>query len=157
MPLAWSGGRVVRSKDGQPQSLGPDDRLAGTDFRAIDFFPFWTSNTTTAFVSDETRTEKTVSLYAGKTEPYSLYVVTFDKTKLVPVATKYYRDNFSNLVRLRTDSDYVMVGARPMPTKIVIHDYPENSTTTFALRWKVLEAVPAGLTSADSFYKASLE
>jgi hypothetical protein len=63
----------------------------------------------------------------------------------------------NNLVRLRRDSEFVMVGSRPRPTQIEIRDFTENSTTVYQLTWRALDSVPAGLTQESSFDKAAIE
>lgn len=159
VPLSWKrSGKMVADAGKAPISFGVDDRLAATDLRAIDFFPYWTdSSYETAFISDNTRMLKTVTLYAPEKFPYILFVVTFNKEKLVPVATKYYVGAMNNLVRLRTDSEHVMVGARPRPQKIVINNYEDNTTTTYELHWKLLEAVPPGMMDESTFFKVSID
>lgn len=157
MPLGWGTGRVVKSTGDKPVDYGVDEPLAGTDLRAIEFFPFWDGDLSTAFISDSSRDEKTVTLYASDDVPYILFVITFDKTTLVPLSTKYFRDQMSNLVRLRRDSDHVMVGSRPRPQKIVITDYSENRTTKIDLTWRTLDAVPTELLNKGTFDKASID
>lgn|GEM_PF-993596 len=157
MPLAWKPGHVVRKTSAEPKSFGPDEPIAGTDLRPMDFFAPWAQDFDTAFISDESRLEKTVTLYAAPGTPYSLYVVTFDKAMIVPRVIKYYRGDFTNLVRLREDSDYTMVGSRPLPQAITIHDYTENSQTGLRLKWSVLEHVPNGLLNIDTFYKTAFK
>ncbi len=142
-PLAWKDGTVVAKTGEAPKKLSIDDPLAGTDLRGIDFFPFWKTDYARAFTSDENTLEQTVTLYADKGRPYSLYVVTFDKTKLMPSMLKFYRDSFSNLVRIRTDKDWVMVGSRPLPSAMLIKDFGTNAMRTYAFEWKVAGA-PAG-------------
>lgn len=157
MPLGWGQGRVVKSARAKPESYGVDEPLAGSDLRAIEFFPFWEGDYATAFISDSTRNEKTITLYASDEIPYILFVITFDKTTLVPLATKYFRDQMSNLVRLRSDSDHVMVGSRPRPRKIVITDYSENHTTTLELSWKTLSQPPTALLGDSTFHDAAID
>ena len=147
-PLSWDGeGRAVEKTDAAPRKVSVDDPLGGTDLRGIDFFPFWKTDYTTAFISDESRLEKTVSLYAADERPYTLYVISFDKEKMVPRLIKYYRDSFSNMVRIRTDKDHVMVGGRPRPQKIMVRDFSENTLTTYDLEWSELEETPEELVS----------
>ncbi|HYB98612.1 MAG TPA: hypothetical protein VEC57_05700 [Candidatus Limnocylindrales bacterium] len=142
-PLAWKQGKVVEKTGASEHAIGVDDPLAGTDLRGLDFFPFWKTDYSGAFISDENPHEKTVSLYAGKGQPYSLYVISFDKAKLVPRMIKFYKDSFSNLVRIRTDKDHVMVGSRPRPTKILVRDFATGSLRTYELEWKLLEDASA--------------
>lgn len=142
-PLAWKEGKAV-TKTGAPSSkIGIDDPLGSTDLRGIDFFPFWKTDYSRALTSDENTLEQTVSLYADDGRPYALYVVTFDKAKLVPRMIKYYRDTFNNLVRIRTDKDWVMVGSRPRPTKMLIQDYATHSMRIYTFDWKLAGGAPA--------------
>jgi len=157
LPLDWGKGKAVTATGAKPREYGVDDPLAGTDLRGMEFFPFWKTDYTTAFISDDSRLEKTVTMYAPRDVPYVLFVVTFDKEKLVAHIVKYYRDSTNNLVRLRTDSDFVMVGSRPRPQRIVIDDFGENSRTTIDLHWKVLDGVPKGLMGDDTFDKATID
>ena len=151
-PLTWSSGSTVDADGHSVDKIGIDDPLGGTDFRGIDFFPFWKNDYSNAFIADENRNEKTVSLYAADGRPYKLFVISFDKVQLTPRIIKYYRDGFNDLVRIRTDRDHVMVGGRPRPTKIMIQDYAENRTRTYTLKWKVVDEVPPNLAGvgADS-------
>jgi hypothetical protein len=158
-PLSWKrSGKSASEGQSGLRDFGVDGRLANTDLRPIDFFPYWAdSSYDTAFISDNTRMQKTVTLYAPDEIPYVLFVVTFDKEKIVPLTTKYYVGAMNNLVRLRTDSDHVMVGARPRPTKIVIDNYEDNTKTVYELRWQVLESVPPGVMDEAAFSKAAIE
>lgn len=157
MPLDWSSGKVVEKPGGAVSTFGADQPLPHTDLRAIDFFPCWRSDYGKAFISDTSRLEKTVTLYAPPGVPYVLFVITFDKETLVPLAVKFYKDSTNNLVRLRRESDIAMAGARPRPRHIEIQDFTENSTTTLDLTWRQLDNVPAGLTDESSFDKANVD
>ncbi len=53
-PLSWtSQGEVVERTGAAARPISVDERLAGTDLRGIDFFPFWKTDYTTAFISAE--------------------------------------------------------------------------------------------------------
>ncbi|MFN2377726.1 MAG: hypothetical protein ABR538_14425 [Candidatus Binatia bacterium] len=139
-PLAWKSGSKVTKTGATAVPIGVDEILADTGLRGIDFFPFWKTDYGRAFTSDENTLEQTVSLYADDGRPYSLYVITFDKAKLVPRMIKFYKDTFNNLVRIRTDKNWVMVGSRPRPTEILIKDFAGNSLRTYKFEWKLAGA-----------------
>jgi len=139
-PLAWKDGKAVAKTGAASTKIGVDDPLASSDLRGIDFFPFWKTDYGKAFTSDENTMEQTISLYADTGRPYVLYVITFDKTKMMPTMIKYYRDTFNNLVRIRTDKDWVMVGSRPRPSQILIKDFAGNSLRTYTFEWKLAGA-----------------
>jgi len=139
-PLAWQDGKAVVKTGAPSTKIGIDDPLAASDLRGIDFFPFWKTDYTKAFTSDENTLEQTVSLFADPGRPYSLYVITFDKAKLMPRMIKFYRDSLNNLVRIRTDKDWVMVGSRPRPTQILVKDFAANTLRTYTFEWKLAGA-----------------
>lgn len=142
-PLSWKDGKAVTKSGASSVRIGIDDPLDGSDLRGIDFFPFWKTDYSRALTSDENTLEQTVSLYADKDRPYALYVITFDKAKLVPHMIKFYKDTFNNLVRIRTDKDWVMVGSRPRPTKMLIQDYAAHSMRMYTFEWKLAGGAPA--------------
>lgn len=144
--LAWKDGTVVEKTGAPERKLGIDEPLAGTDLRSIDFFPFWKTDYSSSLISDENTLEKTVSIYADKGQPYSLYVISFDKVKLIPRMIKFYKDTYNNLVRIRTDKDFVMVGSRPHPTQMLVRDFTTGTIRTYELKWSVVNgtATPAG-------------
>jgi hypothetical protein len=153
-PLGWKQGKATGKAGAGP--LGADDALGALGLRAMDLFPAWAHDYTTAFISDETAHEKTVTIYGTKAIPYSLFVITFDKERLVPTLTKYYRERFNNLVRLRKDESYAMVGARPRPQRITITDYLDNSTTTYDVKWSEAETLPSALFDDATFATADV-
>ncbi|MFQ5352892.1 MAG: hypothetical protein ACE5D3_07445 [Candidatus Binatia bacterium] len=156
MPLTWGAGKAIRKAGDQPSAVGVDERVNGLDIRPMEFFPFWAADYGTCFISDENSTERTVTIHAPDSVPYTLFVATFDKAKMVPLVVKYYRDTLSNLVRIRTDSGHVMVGSRLRPRKTVVRDYTENSTTTLEYAWAVLRSAPDGLINESEFHTSSL-
>jgi len=154
-PLAWKPGKSS-AQGGGIATLGADDPLGTLGLRAIDLFPAWGRDYATTFISDETAQEKTVTIYGTKAIPYSLFVITFDKERLVPTLIKYYREKFNNLVRLRKDESYVMVGARPRPQKITITDYANDTTTIYEIEWSEPESLPNALFDDRSFASADV-
>lgn len=136
-PLAWKQGQATVKTGSSPAAFGVNDSLAGTDLRGIDYFPFWKTDYGRAFVSDTNAQEQTVSLFADQGRPYSLYVLTFDKERFVPTMIKFYKDSFSNLTRIRTNEDYVLVGSRLRPQKVTERDFTTNTTRTYTFVWKL--------------------
>jgi hypothetical protein len=155
-PLAWKPGTAIAKSGATPAALGTDDPFGALGLRASDLFPSWAHDYTTAFISDETTHEKTVTIYGKEGIPYILFVLTFDKERMVPTLTKYYRERMNNLVRLRNDESFVMVGARPRPQKITVTDYADNATTTYEIAWSEAEAIPAALFDEATFATAAV-
>ena len=132
------------------------DRL--DDLRPIAFFPFWSQpDYSTTFISDDSRSQKTITLYPSEENPYILLVLTFDKEKMVPAIIKFYSGEMNNMVRLETQSDYKMVGARPLPQKIAVNNYEDNTKTDYAIEWTLLESLPEALLDEATFHTASLD
>ncbi len=156
LPLSWGEGQRANPSPAGPSSLGTDDPLAGTDLRGMEIFPFWKTDYRTAFISDDNRTEKTITVYMPEANPYTLLVLTFDRARMVPTMVKYYKDTMSNLVRLRRDSDFVMVGSRLRPRNVEIRDFSTATSTRLELSWSVLASVPDGLMSEEAFATADL-
>lgn len=155
-PLAWKPGTAIAKTGAAAGAHGADDPLGALGLRATDLFPVWAHDYTTAFISDETTHEKTVTIYGKNEIPYSLFVITFDKERLVATLVKYYRERLNNLVRLRKDESYVMVGARPRPQKITITDYTDNTTTTYDITWSEADTFPARLFDEKTFATAEV-
>ena len=154
--LDWSAGKCVSSAAPKPAAHGADDELGTLGLRTMEFFPAWATDYSTAFISDESTMEKTVTIYGKDRSPYSLFVVTFDKERLVPVITKYYKERLNNLVRLRKDADHAIVGARPRPRKITVTDYVENTTFEYTVEWSEIDTVPADLFDDAKFATATV-
>ena len=156
-PLSWETGTAVKASGKKPSEFGADERIGETDLRPIDAFAFWSVDFSSAYISDSTKNEKTVMLYAPDNHPYELYVLTFNKEKLVPVVSKYFKDSMSNLVRIRKDSDHVMVGARLRPQVVAFEDYDENRSSKVRLTWKKLAEIPAELFDKATFATAEID
>lgn len=157
VPLGWKDGRAIEKQGARAIDQPADAPLDGLGFRAADWFPSWAHDYTTSFISDETPHEKTVTVYGNDSVPYTLFVITFDKERMVPNYTKYYRETFNNLVRLRRDEDYIVVGARPRPRKVTITDYVENSEYVYDIEWSELSEIPAPLFDVGTFGGAAVE
>lgn len=150
-PLAWKPGKAIAKTGATAGTHAADDPFGALGLRPSDLFPAWAHDYATAFISDETTHEKTVTVYGKDGSPYILFVITFDKERLVPTLTKYYRERMNNLVRLRKDESFVMVGARPRPQKITLTDFTENATTTYEIAWSEADTLPAPLFDEATF------
>ena len=60
--LDWSAGKVVSTAAPKPAAHGADDEMGAIGLRAMDFFPAWATDYSTAFISDESTMEKTVTI-----------------------------------------------------------------------------------------------
>jgi len=110
--------------------------FAESDFTREDLEPFRLARYSGWRISDETGGEVIVTLFPiPKASQYSLVVATFDREKKVPIKTLYYRDTLNNLVKMRRDGDYVLIGRKWMPTTTSIETFKQRSHATFTLHW----------------------
>ena len=72
-------------------------------------------------------------------------MITFDRDKKVPRKTLYDRETLNNLVKMRRDDDYVLVGRKWMPAVTSMETCKLRTHTTFSVRWSQDENVPPEL------------
>ena len=135
---------LFKPGDGKAEAFPLDANFAGSDFNREDLLPFRVSSYKEPRISDESGDGVTVTLFPT-TPPYSLIVITFDRDKKVPRKTLYYRDTLNNLVKMRRDDDYVLVGRKWMPTTMSMETFKLRTRTTFTLRWSQDANVPPEL------------
>lgn len=144
--LIGSGEQAYRFAKGaaKAEPFPPDAALADSDFTREDLEPFRTARYQGARISDETGAETTVTLFP-RTSQYSLVVATFDREKKVPVKILYYKDTLNNLVKMRQDSGYVLIGRKWMPTTITMESFKLHTQSTFQLTWSQNPTFPSEL------------
>jgi hypothetical protein len=99
-----------------------------------------------------------VVLAGGHPQVESAYVYrayTFDKTRTIPLKVQYYAKTLNNLVKLRTDSDHVLVGKKWFPGKIEVQNFVDNSKATFTIHWSQAASAPPELFTTESFAGAA--
>ncbi|MCC6766789.1 MAG: outer membrane lipoprotein-sorting protein [Deltaproteobacteria bacterium] len=95
-----------------------------------------------------------VVLAGGHPQVESAYVYrayTFDKTRTIPLKVQFYAKTLNNLVKLRTDSDHILIGKKWFPGRIEIQNFLDNSKTTLTIRWSQAASVPPELLAPESF------
>ena len=95
-----------------------------------------------------------VVLAGGHPQVDSAYVYrayTFDKTRTIPLEVKFYVKTLNNLVKLRTDSDHVLIGKKWFPGTIEIQNFLDNSKITLTVRWSQSATAPPELLAPESF------
>jgi hypothetical protein len=126
------------------QKFPLDASFAGSDFTREDLMPFRLADYQQPRISDESASDITVTLFPT-TPQYSLVVITFDRDKKVPRKTLYYRETLNNLVKMRRDDDYVLVGRKWMATRISMETFKLRTHTTLSVRWTQETHVPPQL------------
>jgi hypothetical protein len=102
-------------------------------------------------ITDENPSAILVGMHPNVESAYVYRAYTFDKEMTVPIKVQYYAKSLNNLVKLRLDSDHVLVGKKWLPTTISIQNYPEGSTTRLRLRWSQNASAPPELVAPASF------
>lgn len=126
----------------------PDAALAGSELTREDLQPFAVARYKTPRIVDQTSQIVHVALFPQQSQ-YSMLVITFDREKKVPVKTMYYKDTLNNLVKMRRDSEHVLVGRRWLPQRIEVENFALRNTTTLALQWsQATDVVPELFQSA---------
>ena len=128
----------------EPAALPHYASLVDSDFTAEDIEPFRVADYRDARITDDAGGELTVSLFPA-TSQYSLIVMTFDRTRKIPVKALYYRDTLSNLVKMRTDDGHVQVGTMWLPTTVSMETFKLRTRSALTMRWNANPTVPAEL------------
>jgi len=126
------------------EAVGLDAAFLDSDFTREDLDPFRTADYKGWRIADEGSTEVTVTLFP-KVGQYSQVVVTFDVEKKVPFKTLYYQETLNNLVKIRRDRDFALIGRKWMPTTMAMETFKQRTHTTLTLRWTQDAAFPPEL------------
>jgi hypothetical protein len=118
----------------EASAFAPDAALAGSEFTREDLQPFAVGRYKTPRIVDQTGQSVQVAMFPLQSQ-YSMVVITFDREKKVLVKTMYYKDTLNNLVKMRRDSDHVLVGRRWLPTRITMEQFAMRNSSTLELHW----------------------
>jgi Outer membrane lipoprotein-sorting protein len=104
-------------------------------------------------ITDEAADHVLVGMYPNPTvdSAYVYRVYSFDKEKTVPTKAQFYAKSLNNLVKLRLDSEHILIGKKWVPTEIQLQNYTDNTTTTLHVRWTPNATAPPELFTAASF------
>jgi hypothetical protein len=116
------------------EAFAADALLGESNFTREDLQPFQVARYKGWRISDENANEVTVMLFPTS-PPYSLVVITFDREKRVPLKTLYYRDTVNNLVKMRRDNNYVLVGGTWMAATVSMETFTLRTHSTLTLQW----------------------
>ena len=102
-------------------------------------------------ITDEAADHVLVGMYPAVESAYVYRVYSFDKEKTVPTKIQFYAKTLNNLVKLRLDSDHILIGKKWFPGTIQIQNYPDGVTTTLHVRWTPNATAPPELFAPASF------
>ena len=135
---------LLKKDAAKAETFPLDASFAESDFTRQDLEPFRLSDFKDWRISDDGLSDITVTLFP-KSSQYSLVVMTFDREKKVPLKTLYYRETLNNLVKMRRDNDYVLVGRKWMPTVVSMETFKLRTSATFTFRWSQSPSFPPEL------------
>jgi len=141
--MVRTGGSIKTSALGEPIA---DLGISYEDLSrfVVDDFKLWQ-------IADE---NNDVVLAGGHPQVESAYVYrayTFDKSRTIPLKVQFYAKTLNNLVKLRTDSDHVLVGKKWFPGTIELQNFVENSKATLTIHWSQAASAPPELFAPESF------
>jgi len=128
--------------------------LGDSDFTQEDLQPFRVARYKGWRISDENANDVTVMLFPTSPQ-YSLVVITFDREKRVPLKTLYYRDTVNNLVKMRRDSSYALVGGTWRAATISMETFKLRTHSTLTLQWTEPPTFPPQLFDPASLPRLS--
>ena len=123
----------------QQQRIGrsmPETPLEGTDLLLEDLVPFSAGLLKVPQINDEGPAGVVVSGAPSGPSANTLLVFTIDPERSVVGRTQYYRDSISNLVRVRRDDAFVLVGHRWRPGEITVDDLRQHTSTHMVVTWR---------------------
>jgi hypothetical protein len=145
------------ASDGKPRPAKPDETLDSTSFTAEDWLPFAAERCAAMRIADLSDQQFTLVCEPKKPpSQYSLMVYKFDREKAVMLQALLYKDTLTNLVKMMRQDDFVQVGSKWRPKRIVIQDFKLRTKDVLSLDWQVAPAVAAALFDPKTFATASL-
>lgn len=144
--MTKGGGKAVR--------FDPNTPFAGSELTREDLQVFASDRFISPGIIDKSPSQLTVQL-TPQVPPYSLIVTTFDRDKVVPLKTLYYRDTVSNLVKMRRDAGHVQVAERWLPSTVTMENFAMRTITTLTLKWREASEVPDSLFKPEALPRPS--
>ncbi len=102
-------------------------------------------------ITDEAADHVLVGMYPVVDSAYVYRVFSFDKEMTVPTKEQFYAKTLNNMVKLRLDSDHILIGKKWTPTEIRMENYTDGTTTTLHVRWTPNATAPPELLAPASF------
>ena len=143
--------KVMERKGGTVRTVSIGEPIADLGIAYEDLSRFIAEDFKLWQIADESTD---VVLAGGHPQGDSAYVYrayTFDKTRTIPLEVKFYVKTLNNIVKLRTDSDHVLIGKKWFPGTIKIQNFLDNSKITLTVRWSQSATAPPELLAPESF------
>jgi len=120
-------------------------QLAGTDLLLEELAPFASGRLTTPQISDDGPLGIVVTAAPTPPSAYVLLVLTIDGERGTVGKLQYYRDQISELVKVRRESGYTQVDGHWRPTEVTFENFRDKSSTRLSLAWQAAPTIPAEL------------
>jgi hypothetical protein len=147
--------KVMQRTDGSIKTVGIGEPIDDLGIAYEDLSRFIPDDFKLWQITDESPDTVLAGAHPAVESAYVYRAYTFDKTRTIPLKVQFYVKTLNNLVKLRTDSDHVLVGKKWLPGKIEIQNFPENSKATLTVHWSQAATAPPELLARESFPSAS--
>ena len=155
--LALGPTELQLASDGKPRSAKSDQAVGPTSFTAEDWLAFSPERCAAMRIAD--LSEEQFTLVCEPKKPpsqYSLMVYKFDRAKALMQQVLLYKDTMTNLVKALRHDDFVQVGSKWRPKRIVMQDFKLRTKDVLSLDWQAAANVPAAVFDPKTFATASL-
>ena len=146
---------VMQRTDGTIKTVAIGEPIADLGFAYEDLSRFVADDFKLWQITDENPDTVLAGGHPAVESAYVYRAYTFDKTRTIPLKVQFYAKTLNNLVKLRLDSDHVLVGKKWLPGTIEIQNFPDNSKATLTIHWSQAATAPPELLAAESFAGAA--
>lgn len=143
--------KVMQRTDGTIKTVAIGEPIADLGISYEDLSRFIVDDFKLWQIADESPETVLAGGHPAVESAYVYRAYTFDKTRTIPLKIQFYAKTLNNLVKLRTDSDHVLVGKKWFPGTIEIQNFPEGSKATLAVHWSQAATAPPELLAPESF------
>jgi hypothetical protein len=147
--------KVLQRTDGTVKTLAIGEPIADLGISYEDLSRFIVDDFKLWQIADETPGTVLAGGHPAVDSAYVYRAYTFDKTRTIPLKVQFYAKTLNNMVKLRTDSDHVLIGKKWFPNRIEIQNYPESSKATLTIHWSQAATAPPELLAPESFAASS--
>ena len=147
--------KVMQRTDGSIKTVAIGEPIDDLGFAYEDLSRFVPDDFKLWQITDESPDTVLAGAHPAVESAYVYRAYTFDKTRTIPLKVQFYAKTLNNLVKLRTDSDHVLVGKKWLPGTIEIQNFPDSSKATLTVHWSQAATAPPELLAAESFAGAA--
>ena len=147
--------KVMQRADGSIKTTSIGEPIADLGISYEDLSRFIADDFKLWQIADESTDTVLAGAHPQVESAYVYRAYTFDKTRTIPLKIQFYTKTLNNLVKLRLDSDHVLVGKKWFPGTIEVQNFPESSKVKLTIRWSQAATAPPELFAPESFAASS--